>query len=116
MFVLGIQNTTFLILSGTILALKATLENRSTGWCRRKKQCYVRVWARVLGLDNTYQEHFEEFAVASETVGSEILKSIHDQFAKTENKIYNVSDYDDIEPLIGSAEHYEETLEQVKEN
>jgi hypothetical protein len=81
MFCICVDGQTVFVLGGTVLSLKATMEERCFSfWCCNRGSWYVRVWARVLTNDGIHEEHLEEIDVKNPTIGSNILRAIYSQF------------------------------------
>jgi hypothetical protein len=84
MFCICVDGQTVFVLSGNVLSMKATMEQRCFNiFCCHRGSWYVRVWARVLTEDGLHEEHLEEIDVKNEVMGSKMLRAIYSQFDET---------------------------------
>jgi len=117
MLIAQAEDVTFLVLTGDVIALKATLESRlhttllaELGCGRPTRRWYIRLWVHLRAFNGEEHEHIEEFQVSSQEYGSKVLKNIYKQFrgSNCTERVNEHPDYEDEEDYENDAEYQDE--------
>ena len=110
MFYAHADNITFLVLTGNVVALKATLETRieEPFFCcfRGAHKSVVKIWIRMRALDGTEEDHYDEFIVPNQAFGSKVIRNIYSQFESYEHEVSKKEDIEhELQELLHTTEY-----------